>query len=125
LDEKMKGRATILIVESDPFMRQLLQTVLDSYELLFAEDGVSGLKMAKELKPDLIILEPLIPKLDGFQLCSSLKQDPKTGEIPVLMFTILSAKERAEQVGADCFLMKPLNRKRLLMKIKEMLRNKG
>lgn len=121
----MKGRATILIVESDPFMRQLLQTVLDSYELLFAEDGVSGLKMAKELKPDLIILEPLIPKLDGFQLCSSLKQDPKTGEIPVLMFTILSAKERAEQVGADCFLMKPLNRKRLLMKIKEMLRNKG
>ena len=118
----MKGEGSILIIERDAFMRQLLQETLADFRLYFAEDGYSGLEMARRMRPDLIILEPLIPKVDGFQLCLLLKRDPETRDIPVLMFTILSAKERAEQVGADGFLMKPLNKRELLAKVEELIR---
>ena len=117
----MAGKIVILVVERDPFMRQAIEKALEGFELIFSEDGIEGLRMAKELKPDLIIVEPMIPRLDGFQLCSRLKSDEVTKEIPVLFLTVLSAKERAEQVNADGFMLKPLNRRGLREKVKRLL----
>jgi len=75
--------------------------------ITFAESGRDVLRLAREYRPSLIIMEALLPDLDGFQTCSQLKRMAETRHIPVIFFTVLLAKERALQAGADAFLLKP------------------
>lgn len=115
-------RPVILIAERDPFARQVLARMLEEhFELEFVEDGVAVLERVKSRPPALVILEALLPTLDGFQVCHRLKNDPATHHIPVLFFTLLLAAERAAQVGADGFLLKPLHRDALLDTIHRLL----
>lgn len=116
------NRPLIMSAERDPFMRNFLtRTLQDHFELAFVEDGAAVLEQVRARSPALIILEALLPTLDGFQVCHQLKNDPATCHIPVLFFTLLLAEERAAQVGADGFLLKPQRKDTLLEAIYGLL----
>lgn len=110
------GRAIILVVERDPHVRDLEEYFLNEagYEVEFALDGVAALAQARVLRPQIIVTEILVPKLDGLALCRAIKEDPALRETAVLVFSILSAEARAREAGADAFLMKPLADRRLV-----------
>jgi DNA-binding response OmpR family regulator len=116
-------RAIILVVERDPHIRELETFFLNEagYAVEFTEDGPSALERARELRPELVITEVLVPKLDGLALCRELKQNPDTAGIMVLIFSILAASGRAREAGADAFLMKPLAERRLVDTVRELI----
>lgn len=104
----------ILLVEDDPMLTELYQTKLemDGFQVSVATDGESGLAQVKKLKPDLILLDIMLPKLNGFEVLKSVKQQPLTAKIPVIVLTNLggekadSDKQLALNLGADEFLVK-------------------
>ena len=112
-----------MIVERDPHTRALGAHFLQEagFEVIFATDGQEALKRARERKPDIVITEILVPKLDGLSLCRHLKSDPLTHRSTVLIFSILAASSRAAEAGADAFLMKPLSEQRLLGAVKSLI----
>ena len=118
-----EGRAIVLVVERDPHVRELEAFFLNEagYAVEFTEDGPAALARARELKPELVITEVLVPKLDGLALCRELKSDPATSGIMVLIFSILAATTRAREAGADAFLMKPLAERRLVETVRELI----
>src|SRR5215207_3573205 len=111
-----EGSAIILVVERDPHIRELESYFLNEagFTVDFAADGVAALERAKELRPDIIITEVLVPKMDGLALCRTVKNDPGLQHIVMLVFSILAVQSRAREAGADAFLMKPLAEKRLV-----------
>jgi two-component system response regulator MprA len=119
----LEGRAIVLVVERDPHIRELEAFFLNEagYSVEFTEDGNSALARARELRPQLVITEVLVPKLDGLALCRELKGDPDTAGIMVLIFSILAASTRAREAGADAFLMKPLAEQRLVETVRELI----
>lgn len=121
-----RERVLILVVERDPHVRELEAHFLHEagYEVEFALDGQAALQRAQVLLPRLIITEILVPKLDGLSLCRQLKSDAKTRDITVVVFSILAARTRATEAGADAFLMKPLAEHHLVGTVKNLM-NKG
>ncbi len=115
--------AIILVVERDPQVRDLEAFFLNEagFGVEFATDGVAALEMARALKPDIIITEVLVPKLDGLALCRTIKNDPALSGTVVLIFSILATHVRAREAGADAFLMKPLAERRLVSTVRELL----
>lgn len=115
--------AIILVVERDPHVRALEAYFLNEagFGVEFAADGVAALEMARALKPDIIITEVLVPKLDGLALCRAVRQEPALSHTVVLIFSILAAQSRAREAGADAFLMKPLTEQRLVHTVRELL----
>ncbi len=112
----------ILIAERDLFMRNVLTRMLqEHFQLAFVQDGAALLEQVKARQPALVILEALLPTLDGFQVCQQLKDDPATRHIPVVFYTLLLAEERAAQAGADAFLLKPQSKDVLLKTIYRLL----
>lgn len=111
-----EGSALILVVEKDPHIRRLEEYFLEraGYAVDFASDGEEALERARARKPAIVITEILVPKLDGLALCWTLKHEPDTSHIAVLVFSILAAAHRAREAGADAFLMKPLEDEKLL-----------
>lgn|SRR5512142_268381 len=106
-DKKVK----VLIVDDDAFLSGIYATKLelDGFEVATARDGEEGLKAAMREKPDLILLDVLMPKLDGFEVLKRLKADEETKQIPVIMLTNLGQKEDIEkglQDGAVDYLIK-------------------
>ena len=116
------AKAVLLIAERDRFMQEVLQRALGSeFRLEFVESGSEVASRARANPPALIILEALLPEVDGFQVCRRLKEDAATAKIPVLFFTLLDAEDRARQVGADGFVKKPLRKRELLDRVRELL----
>jgi CheY-like chemotaxis protein len=122
-DRTESGRAIILVVERDPYVRELEAYFLGEagFSVEFAEDGLSALARARELRPDILITEILVPRLDGLALCRKLKGETATRDIAVLVFSILMAAERAREAGADAFLRKPLVESRLVDTVRELM----
>jgi len=121
------GNNTILIIDDDENAIKLLKVMLKSenYNLLSALRGEEGLKIVADTPPDLILLDMLMPEMDGFEVCRRLKQEQKTRIIPVVMITALKEKEyclKALEEGADDFLSKPVDKTELLARIKSLLR---
>jgi two-component system response regulator MprA len=118
-----KGRALILVVERDPHVRDLESYFLNEagFGVEFAADGVAALARARELSPDIIITEVLVPQMDGLALCRAVKGDPGLRGTVVLIFSILAVQSRAREAGADAFLMKPLAEKRLVDTVRQLL----
>lgn len=118
-----EGSAIILVVERDPHIRELESYFLNEagFAVNFATDGLDALVRARELQPDIIITEVLVPKLDGLALCRTIKNDPDLQHIVILVFSILAVQSRAREAGADAFLMKPLAEKRLVDTVREIL----
>jgi DNA-binding response OmpR family regulator len=118
-----EGSAIILVVERDPHIRELESYFLNEagFTVDFAADGLDALTRARELRPDIIITEVLVPKLDGLALCRTVKSDPDLHHIVMLVFSILAVQSRAQEAGADAFLMKPLAEKRLVETVRQLL----
>jgi DNA-binding response OmpR family regulator len=106
-DKKTK----ILLVEDDPFLLSMYTTKfeLEGFEVVTAEDGEKGLKLANKDKADIILLDILLPKMDGFEVLKELKKNPETKDIPVILLTNLSQRDDVEQglsMGAADYLIK-------------------
>ena len=116
----------ILVIEDDPNALRLVEYKLgqEGYQVITAADGLEGLKKAREEHPDLIILDIMLPGLDGYEVCQRLRQEPKTIKLPILM---LSAKARGIdkatglKVGADDYLTKPADQAMVVAKVKTLL----
>jgi CheY-like chemotaxis protein len=123
MDRAGEDRALILVVERDPHVRELEKYFLGEagYGVEFAEDGLVALELARALHPHILITEILVPRLDGLALCRTLKRDPATRDIAVLVFSILLAEGRAAEAGADGFLRKPLAERRLVETVRELI----
>lgn len=121
------GQALILVVERDPHIRDLESYFLNEagFAVEFSTDGETALAAIRTLRPDIIITEVLVPKLDGLALCRTVKSDPELQRTVVLVFSILAVQGRAREAGADAFLLKPLAEKRLIDTVRELLRLRG
>ena len=125
--------ARILIAEDNPEGAELLEAYLDGsgYDIEVAVDGDDTLRKVKSFQPDLVLLDVMMPKISGFEVCKRLRADPKTRDIAVLMITALDQTadvERAVEAGTDDFLTKPINQAELLRRIQALLasrREKG
>jgi CheY-like chemotaxis protein len=126
-EDSAQHRVIILVVERDPHVRELEAYFLNEagYAVEFTADGPAALERARKLRPDIVITEVLVPKLDGLALCRQLKEDPETKEIKVLIFSILAAGTRAREAGADAFLMKPLAEHRLVDTVRQLIARRG
>lgn len=110
-----RDRPLVLVGERDPFMRRTLSRTLGEHvDLDFAESGVDLAKKARRIRPDVIVLEVLLPEKDGLQLCRELKEDPELRGTPVVIFSLLDVEDRALQAGAAAFVGKPLRKEELL-----------
>ena len=100
----------ILIAERDQSVRALQRFFLERANLAveFTDDGFTLLERARAARPDVIVTEILLPKLDGLTLCRRLHEDPLTHDVPVIVFSMLSAATRAAEAGAYAYLRKPL-----------------
>lgn len=117
----------ILIADDEPFNQELLEAFLagEDYELEFANDGLDTLEKTQTFQPDLILLDVMMPKLSGFEVCQKLKSDPETSGVMILMVTALSELgdvERAVNVGCDDYLSKPIHKLELLKRVENMLK---
>jgi len=139
----MTRKARILVVDDSRPTVMILERVLkkEGYEVFTAYDGKEGLQKARELKPDLMVLDIMMPKMDGYQVCQRLQRDPETARIGVLMLTAkggiddkkvkygltTAIKERTIgfEVGAVEFLTKPVTAKELLKRVKSVLWSGG
>jgi len=109
----------ILIVEDDPRQLRLIRDLLklSGYVTIEATDGEKGVELAKAKKPDLILMDIMMPKMDGYTACREIKLDKATKAIPVVMLTSVDFqlnKELAKDIGADGYITKPLDRQKLL-----------
>jgi two-component system alkaline phosphatase synthesis response regulator PhoP len=116
----------ILIVDDEPDLVETLRFPLEmeGYQVLVADNGEMGLNLARKERPDLIILDLMLPKLDGYKVCRLLKFDERFKEIPVLMVTAKTQeKDRllGKETGADEYITKPFDIEKLLEKVKAYL----
>jgi DNA-binding response OmpR family regulator len=116
---------TILIVEDDMGIRVILQDTLASqgYDVKTAEDGIKGLELAKQLRPDLIILDVMLPMMDGYEICKRIRKEGITS--PVMMLTVKDEevdKVLGLELGADDYMTKPFSMKELCARVKAHLR---
>ena len=120
-------RALILVVERDPHVRDLEAFFLNEagFGVEFAADGEAALARARETKPEIIITEVLVPKLDGLALCRAVRKEAELKDTVVLIFSILAAQSRAREAGADAFLMKPLAEQRLVQTVRDLLASRA
>jgi len=127
-DEREKT-PTVLVVDDNQQNLELLQAYLEDVDCqaVPAHDGLEALEIIAKEPPDLILLDVMMPKMSGFEVCKRIKNNPKTSDIPVIMVTALNEFgdiERAIDSGTDDFLSKPVNKLELLTRIKTMLKLK-
>lgn len=120
----------ILIADDNAQNRELLEALLTKFdcETEFSVDGQDTLDKVQAFQPDLILLDVMMPKLNGFEVCRKLKSDRATSKIMILMVTALSELgdiERAVEAGTDDFLSKPVNSLELQKRVQNMLKLKG
>ncbi len=106
------NKKKILIVEDEESLLKLESILLTSkgYLVEGVADGKAALEVLKEMKPDLVLLDIMLPEIDGFEVCRRIKEDAETRHIPVIMLTAKKSREdmaRGEQVGADWYITKP------------------
>ena len=122
MDEQKK----ILLVDDRQTVFRLLEAIIriKGYELIYAESGQQGIVMARQELPDLILLDVIMPDIDGFKVCQYLKENPDTKDIPVMFLTARGAEDdlvMGRKVGADGFMTKPFQAKEVLKLIERLL----
>ncbi|OUD11737.1 putative bifunctional diguanylate cyclase/phosphodiesterase [Thioflexithrix psekupsensis] len=123
----MKDTSIILIVDDEIVSRYTVEVLLESegYQLIFAESGQEALLKAEQYMPDLMLLDVMMPDMDGFQVCQLLRANPRLAELPVVMVTALDDREsklRGIEVGADDFMSKPFDRAELRARVRTITR---
>lgn len=104
----------VLVVDDDPLILEVLQTVLDleEFRVSTATDGETGLRMLSEDRPDVVVVDVMMPGLDGLEVCRRIKGDPATAELPVVLLTARDRTEdqrAGEEAGCDAYLTKPFS----------------
>jgi len=127
--EKKNVPAMVLIVDDNQQNLELLQAYLDDMDCktVTASNGAEALEIVKKRPPDLILLDVMMPKMSGFEVCRRIKNNPKTTDIPIIMVTALTELgdiERGLDSGTDDFLSKPVNKWELTTRVKTMLKLK-
>ena len=124
MDQVHKMR--VLIADDEPNIRSLVSSMLGKdYVVLEAGDGDEALNIARRQKPDLVLMDIMMPKVDGYSACSIIKTDQTTKGIPVVMLTAIGYelnKELAKKIGADGYITKPFSLQGLLHTIKQFLK---
>jgi signal transduction histidine kinase/ligand-binding sensor domain-containing protein/AraC-like DNA-binding protein len=125
VDVELSEKPSLLIVEDNPDVRKYISMILENhYQIFEAKDGEEGLNISFEQIPDLIISDIMMPKLDGFQMCSKIKTDSRTSHIPIIMLTAKATmidKISGLEIGADDYIMKPFEAEELKARIKNLL----
>jgi putative two-component system response regulator len=129
-DNEMNPKPTLLIVDDEERNIRLLKALLapQNYNLREAVNGEEALRRIAEDPPDMVLLDVMMPKINGFEVCRRLKQDEKTKTIPVILVTALSEKQhrvQALEAGADDFISKPVDQTELTVRVKSLLRIKS
>ena len=117
----------ILIVDDDPTARETMVAFLESenYELDLATDGIHALQLLKNLQPDLILLDVMMPGMDGFEVCRRIRATPQLAEVPIILLTALDDRASLMQgieSGADDFLHKPVDRQEIVARVRTIIR---
>jgi diguanylate cyclase (GGDEF)-like protein len=123
----MPEKSTILIVDDELISRYTVEALLaaEGYNLVFAENGKEALEKARELIPDLMLLDVMMPDMDGFEVCQHLRNDKRLAELPIVIVTALDDRDsrlRGIEVGADDFMSKPFDRAELRARIRTITR---
>jgi signal transduction histidine kinase len=119
--------STVLIVDDDPTARETLVAMLEgeNYELQLAKDGIQTLQMLEQLQPDLILLDVMMPGMDGFEVCRRIRATPQLAEVPLILLTALDDREsllKGIESGADDFISKPADRRELTARVRTITR---
>jgi CheY-like chemotaxis protein len=120
------GIGTVLVIDDEAAVRDLMQRFLarEGFQVITASGGEEGLRRARELRPDAITLDVMMPGMDGWAVLSALKADPDLGDIPVVMLTIVDDKNLGYALGASDYLTKPIDRERLVTVLKQHRRDR-
>src|SRR4030066_179224 len=123
----MQFMNTVLIIDDEPAAREAVEALLaaEGYQLEFAADGLQGLARATELYPDIILLDVMMPGIDGFEVCRRIRVDPVLAEVPVVMITALddqASRLRGIDAGADDFISKPFDKSELRTRVRAICR---
>jgi len=121
------GEAKILVVEDEPYIRQILEVQLrtSGYSVVTAENGIKALEIVNEERPDLVLLDLMMPDMDGAEVCKRLKERYETSNVPVIILTAksdLGEKVRTLECGANDYLTKPYELDELLARVRNLLR---
>ena len=123
----MGEKPRILLVDDEPSIVKMVgkRLEVEGFDVLIAMDGQDGLTKARTQSPDLIVLDLMLPKLNGYEVCTMLKQDGRYQKIPVVMFTA-KAQDKDEKLGMECgadaYFRKPFKAQELLEKIRELVK---
>jgi len=117
---------TILVADDEPYIARSLSFVLkkEGFSVEIASDGEEALRKAKEFRPEVMFLDVMMPRMDGFHVCRSLKSDAELRKINVIMLTAKGQeadRERAMKEGADGYITKPFSPMEIISKVKELL----
>ena len=120
----------ILVIEDDPAGLRLVGYTLkkQGYEVVTASNGLEGLKKAREEGPDLVILDLMLPGIDGFEICHRLRTEPQTARLPILVFSGKTGKadrDTALKVGANAYLVKPASPSEVIKQVESLLARKA
>ena len=122
----MSDKAKILLVDDEPSIVKMVgkRLEVEGFNVLVAVDGQEGLAKARAETPDLIVLDLMLPKLNGYEICTMLKQDARYQKIPIVLFTA-KTQDKDEKLGMECganaFVRKPFRAQELLDKIRSLL----
>jgi CheY-like chemotaxis protein len=123
--EQVNTKKKALIVDDEPNVRRLLHTILSkNFDVYEAEDGRQAIEMANTQKPDVVLMDMMMPKMDGLTACHMIKNDPATKSIPVIMVTAIGFElniKLSQQMGASGYITKPFSTEELLDKIAQVL----
>jgi CheY-like chemotaxis protein len=122
---RAEGASTVLVIDDDATVRDLLQRFLgkEEFHVVSASEGEEGLRLARELHPDAITLDVMMPGMDGWAVLSALKADPDVSDIPVIMLTIVDDKNLGYTLGAADYLTKPVDHDRLVSLLEKYRRD--
>ena len=130
-DTKRDDRHTVLLVDDNAQNLELLEAYMEDLpevRVITATNGIEALARVQDESPDLILLDIMMPKMSGFEVCKRIKSDPKTRDITVIMVTALNETgdvERAAECGTDDYLSKPIDRRALVEQVRGLLAGKS
>lgn len=124
---KGTDQATVLVIDDDTAIREMLVQMLEEagHQTLEAADGAEGLEVARSERPDVIILDVMMPRLNGFDCAAALKADPEYRHIPIIMLTVIDDAQRAFGLGVEAYMTKPFEEEKIISEIRRLLNKRS